>query len=29
MARAGGKDPSRLSEALERARELMLATGGE
>jgi alanyl-tRNA synthetase len=29
MARAGGKDPSRLPEALERARELMLATGGE
>src|SRR5262245_20114683 len=28
MARAGGKDPSRLPEALERARELMLATGG-
>ena len=29
MARAGGRDPSRLPEALERARELMLATGGE
>jgi alanyl-tRNA synthetase len=28
MARAGGKDPSRLPEALERARELMLAAGG-
>ncbi len=29
MARAGGKDPSRLGEALARARELMLAAGGE
>ncbi len=29
MARAGGKDPARLPEALERAREIMLATGGE
>jgi alanyl-tRNA synthetase len=29
MARAGGKDPSRLPEALERARELMLSPGGD
>jgi alanyl-tRNA synthetase len=29
MARAGGKDPSRLGEALERARALMLSAGGE
>src|SRR5262245_66212311 len=28
MARAGGRDPSRLPEALESARELMLANGG-
>jgi alanyl-tRNA synthetase len=28
MARAGGKDPARLPEALERARELLLAAGG-
>ena len=29
MARAGGKDPSRLPEALDRARELMLSATGE